>query len=85
MQEELTAAYPVLRIRLLGVNGVGQEAGNATATENVSIPWLQDVDANGNGRADVALEVAKWLSGRERTSWSETHADVIHDGNTNLH
>jgi hypothetical protein len=53
MQGELDAHVPNLNIRILGVNEWGQEAGNAGMTEGRSIPWLQDVDSNGDGLSDV--------------------------------
>ncbi|MCH5377650.1 MAG: dockerin type I domain-containing protein [Planctomycetes bacterium] len=71
MQGELDAEYPVLRIQLMGVNELGQEAGNANTTDGRDIPWLQDVDDNGNARADVASDL-----------WNVTFRDVvILDGN----
>ncbi|MFV2068366.1 MAG: hypothetical protein ACC645_15460, partial [Pirellulales bacterium] len=53
MQKELKADYPNLAIQLIGVNKVGKEAGNETATEGRDIPFLQDVDANGDGASDA--------------------------------
>jgi hypothetical protein len=71
MQQELDATYPLLRVQLLGVNDKGQEAGNASTTAGRTLPWLQDVDADGNGKADVTKEL-----------WSTTNRDVvILDGN----
>jgi len=66
MQGELEAEYPVLRIQLLGVNEKGQEAGNANTTNGRDIPWLQDVDADSNGHADVASDL-----------WDVTYRDVV--------
>lgn len=42
MQKELEAEAPGA-IRLLGVNGIGLEADNATMTNGRVLPWLQDV------------------------------------------
>jgi hypothetical protein len=53
MQSELDENYPELDIEILGINQLGQEAGNANATSGKSIPWLQDVDADQDGRSDV--------------------------------
>lgn len=53
MQQELRSSYPALRIDLLGVNEKGQEPGNVSATAGRTIPWLQDVDANADGKSDV--------------------------------
>ena len=53
MQKELEADYPSLDIQLIGVNKVGQEAGNESATEGRDIPLLQDIDANDDGDSDV--------------------------------
>lgn len=33
-----------LPIQILGVNGIGYEAGNERVTEERTIPWLQDVE-----------------------------------------
>ena len=43
MQTEILSANPSSRIRILGVNQVGQEASNDLAVAGNSIPWLQDV------------------------------------------
>jgi hypothetical protein len=53
MQQELRSSYPALRIQLLGVNEKGQEPGNPSATAGRVLPWLQDVDANADGKSDV--------------------------------
>lgn len=66
MQKELQEAYPTLRIQFLGINENGQESGNASATSGRVIPWLQDVDANSNGRSDV------WYD-----SWNVVFRDVV--------
>lgn len=42
MQAEILAANPSSKIRILGVNGTGQEAYNDLAVADNSIPWLQD-------------------------------------------
>ncbi len=54
LQKELEAAYPVLRIQLLGVNAYGQDAANEPTTQDRELPWLQDVDANHDGLGDAA-------------------------------
>jgi hypothetical protein len=66
MQSELDAAYPALRIQLLGVNQRGQEPGNASTTAGRDLPWLQDVDENGNSAGDVADDL-----------WDVTFRDVV--------
>jgi hypothetical protein len=43
MQVEIDAAHPAKQVRLLGVNAVGAEAGNAAACAGRTLPWLQDV------------------------------------------
>lgn len=69
MQKDLEATYPVLRIRLLGVNAYGQDAGNGPMTLGRELPWLQDVDADHDGRGDAAA------------SWNANYRDVyILDG-----
>jgi hypothetical protein len=52
-------------VSILGVNGVGHESGNALATSRTDLPWLQDVDAGGNGQSDV------WQA------WDVVYRDVI--------
>lgn len=65
MQQELRSSYPALRIQLMGVNEKGQEPGNVSATAGRTIPWLQDVDANVDGKSDVF------------TSWAVALRDVV--------
>lgn len=45
MQLELDGAAPAVGIQLLGVNLIGAEAGNASVTAGVDLPWLQDVES----------------------------------------
>ena len=66
MQQELQATYPILRIRLLGINEPNQEAGNAGTTNGRDIPWLQDVDTNANSKADAAMDL-----------WQMTFRDLV--------
>jgi len=42
MQKELLAENPTTIIRLLGINSMGSETGNAAACDGRDIPWLQD-------------------------------------------
>jgi len=65
MQNDLDANYLQLDIRILGMNGAGLESGNAFITAGRDIPWLQDLDANGDGWSDV------WRS------WNVTYRDVV--------
>lgn len=65
MQMELRADYPQLAIQILGVNEAGYESGNDLATAGRDVPWLQDVDGDGDGQSDV------W------TSWDVTYRDVV--------
>jgi len=53
MQQDLDANHPELQIQLVGVNRIGTEFGNTRATDGKDIPWLQDVDQDGDGRSDV--------------------------------
>jgi hypothetical protein len=57
LQTELQTTYPALQIQLLGINQRGQEPGNASATEGRNLPWLQDVDTDGNYQSDVARDL----------------------------
>ena len=53
MQTELDEIYPDLDIQILGVNEINQEVGNPVITEDRDLPWLQDIDSDGNGSSDV--------------------------------
>lgn len=64
MQDELLAAN--LDIQIVGINQVGYESGNQLIPSFGELPWLQDVDANGNGASDV------WT-----TSWDVVYRDVV--------
>lgn len=66
MQRELQATYPLLHVQLMGINEPNQDPGNATTTNGRDIPWLQDVDANSNGRADAAMDL-----------WNMSFRDVV--------
>jgi hypothetical protein len=50
----------------MGINEPNQEPGNASTTNGRDIPWLQDVDANSNGRADAAMDL-----------WNMSFRDVV--------
>ncbi len=65
MQDELEANYPGLGIKILGCNREGAESGNKSMTAGRDIPWLQDVDSDGDGASDV------W------TSWDVTFRDLV--------
>jgi hypothetical protein len=45
MQGELSDVPTTLPIRILGINGIGQESGNSTIVAGRTIPWLQDTSA----------------------------------------
>ena len=47
MQTDLLTANPATKIRILGVNAAGLEAGNPTITAARTLPWLQDTVAAG--------------------------------------
>lgn len=66
MQKDLDANHPEFDIELIGVNEFGQEIANSVITQGRDIPWLQDVDANNDGRSDV------WVN-----SWDVVYRDVI--------
>jgi hypothetical protein len=44
LQDEILAANPASKVRVIGVNQTGQEAWNAVAVEGNLAPWLQDAD-----------------------------------------
>lgn len=46
MQKEILEMFPESSIRILGVNEVGQEYGNAAVCVGREIPWLQEVSAS---------------------------------------
>jgi len=66
MQDDLASAYPSLDIQVLGINERGQESANALAVEDRTLPWLQDVDQNGNNVSDVWNE-----------TWQIEYRDVV--------
>ncbi len=53
IQDEIAAEFPELDIQFVGVNQSGLDYGNATFTADIDLPWLQDVDADGDGRSDA--------------------------------
>jgi len=42
MQGELNSVATPIPIRILGLNAVGHESGNATVVAGRTLPWLQD-------------------------------------------
>ena len=65
MQTELDSENPELNINILGVNEFGHESGNSQIIDGRDLPWLQDIDDNGDGASDT------W------DSWDVTFRDVI--------
>jgi hypothetical protein len=67
MQYDLDTYYPNLDldVSILGVNAHDQAAGNAWFTSVSDLPWLQDMDASGDGQSDV------WVN------WQVVYRDVI--------
>jgi hypothetical protein len=66
LQNELDVNYPELDIQILGLNEVGHESGNPLAIADRDLPWLQDLDSNGDDLSDV------WYN-----SWNITYRDVV--------
>ena len=66
MQDQLDGEFPTSSIAIIGVNEAGYEEANSQMTASGDLPWLQDVDQDGNGLSDV------W---RER--WNITWRDVV--------
>lgn len=66
MQNELRETYPLLKIELIGINEHQQEGGNASATNGRDIPWLQDIDNNGNSLPDKSVDL-----------WGMSFRDVV--------
>ena len=62
MQDELNAK---IGIRILGVNRAGYDYANDDMTLGRDIPWLQDVDSDGDGSSDA------WAS------WGVRFRDVV--------
>jgi len=62
MQTELAAENLPRPVKIVGINELGEESGNALATAQRDLPWLQDGDTNGNGQSDVWHEV--WHAAR---------------------
>ena len=65
MQRELDASHKLLEIEILGVNDWALETGNEDISQGRDIPWLQDVDGDGNGVSDI------W------EQWGVTFRDVV--------
>lgn len=65
MQQQIGDEYPSLDVAFLGVNLLGLESGNATASQGKTIPWLQDGDKDGDAVSDV------WKD------WGTGHLDVV--------
>ncbi len=65
MQDDLDQNYSHLDIQILGVNAVGHESQNELASSYADIPWLQDVDPNGDLEPDV------W------DAWQIAYRDVV--------
>ncbi|MEM8678940.1 MAG: hypothetical protein AAGF97_06295 [Planctomycetota bacterium] len=57
---------PDLEIDIIGMNHYREDAGNAEVSEGRDIPWLQDVDEDGDNLND------NWL-----TSWPFVYRDVV--------
>ena len=72
MQQELDSENPDLSIKILGVNELGHDADNALMTAGRDLPWLQDIDDDGNSSSDT------W------DSWDVTFRDVIITDATNV-
>ena len=66
LQDDLRASRPELDIQILGMNPFQEESGNAAVTEGRDIPWLQDVDADGDNFGDT------WL-----VDWPFVYRDVV--------
>lgn len=67
LQAELEASYPILDIQIVGINEAGgYDVANDQMTSGRSLPWLQDVDNDGNQVSDV------WYD-----SWDVTYRDVV--------
>ena len=65
MQTQLDSENPELNINILGVNEIGHESGNSQIIDGRDLPWLQDIDDNGDGASDT------W------DSWDVTFRDVV--------
>ena len=65
MQNELDRDFPELDIQLLGVNRDTYDYGNEAMTSGKDIPWLQDVDDDGDSQSDA------WIS------WEVTFRDLV--------
>ena len=56
MQAEIDTEFPELPITILGCNEFGEESENDIATQDVDLPWLQDIDDDTDGESDAWLE-----------------------------
>lgn len=59
MQKQFDTDYPLLDIKLIGVNEFRQEHGNQVITNGRDLPWLQDVDSDQNQVSDVWYDLWK--------------------------
>lgn len=70
----MQAAHPILKIDIIGINEVGRDSANDLMVDGKELPWLQDVDVDGNELSDVWTE-----------SWDVTYRDVVLlDGNNSV-
>jgi len=72
MQQELDSENPDLAISILGVNEFDLESGNSLMTAGRDLPWLQDIDDDGDGGSDT------W------DSWDVEFRDVIITDSNNV-
>jgi hypothetical protein len=84
MQDELAGEGGDVEIRILGVNGMGLESGNAAACAGKDLPWLQETVDNPvwipwavEYRDVVILDRAN----RRVTSYNLTTHDLSNPGN----
>ena len=88
LQAQLIADNAATKIRILGINAAGLEAGNPTIITNCAIPWLQDTvvaDVYGSwGGQQLRLHILDTFN-IQRAIWNHTASPLAaaNDANWN--
>ncbi|MBA62777.1 MAG: hypothetical protein CMJ76_10480 [Planctomycetaceae bacterium] len=53
LQNDLDTNHTDLGVEIVGINLAERESGNTSITAGVDLPWLQDIDSDGDGNSDV--------------------------------
>jgi hypothetical protein len=66
LQAELKQEHPTWDFQILGMNQLGHEGGNPTMTAGRTLPWLQDIDSDGDRQSDNFMN-----------AWDYEYRDVV--------